>query len=382
MPHTIKRIFPILALSIFSSLLGVGIIAPLLPIYAENLGATGIWLGVIFAGFSISRIFVTPVAGRLSDRRGRKRLLAIGLFAFAVTSFGYIWANSVAGLFLVRFLQGAASGMILPIAQAYIGDIAPEGEEGKWMGYFNATFFTGFGIGPLMGGFLTEQLGMNAAFYAMGGLNLLAFLGVALFLPEISTRKKATDTDLSYKEIASSSIMRGLFSIRLGFATARGALATFLPILAVINLGLSPSLVGILLTVNVLGMSLLQIPSGVFADRFNRKAMVVLGSAIHLIAMVLIPTAGNFWQLLVLCAFLGIGGAVMMPAASALAVDEGKKFGMGMAMATFGMAMSIGMAIGPILAGVMADFLSVSSVFYFATAAVFAGAVAFSRFTR
>ena len=382
MPYAIKKVFPILGLSIFSSMLGVGIILPLLPIYAENLGATGIWLGVIFAGFSISRTIIMPVAGRLSDRRGRKLILGIGLFAFALTSLGYIWANDTASLFLIRFLQGIASGMILPIAQAYIGDIAPEGEEGKWMGYFNATFFTGFGFGPLMGGILTEHLGMNAAFYAMGGLNLLAFLGVALFLPEISTRKKATAANSSYKDIAASSTMRGLFSFRLGFALARGAFVTFLPILAGINLGLSPSLIGILLTVNILGMSLLQIPAGIIADRFSKRALVVLGCAIHLVALALIPAVGNFWQLLVLCVLLGIGGAIAMPAASVLVISQGRRFGMGVTMATFSVAMSAGLAIGPILAGVIADFLSISSVFYFATAMVLVGTVAFSRFTR
>jgi len=381
-PHVIKKVFPILGLSIFSSMLGVGIILPLLPIYAENLGATGVWLGIIFAGFSISRTIIMPVAGRLSDRRGRKLILGIGLLAFALTSLGYIWASNTASLFLVRFLQGIAAGMILPIAQAYIGDIAPEGEEGKWMGYFNATFFTGFGFGPLMGGILTEQLGMNAAFYAMGGLNLLAFLGVALFLPEISTREKATSPDSSYKDIAASSIMRGLFSFRLGFALARGAFSTFLPILAGINLGLSPSLIGILLTVNILGMSLLQIPAGIIADRFSGRALVVLGCAIHLVAMALIPAVGNFWQLFVLCVLLGIGGAIAMPAASVLAISQGRRFGMGVTMAAFNVAMSVGLAIGPILAGVMADFLSINSVFYFATAVVLVGTVAFSRFTR
>ena len=382
MPHVIKKVFPILGLSIFSSMLGVGIILPLLPIYAENLGATGVWLGIIFAGFSISRTIIMPVAGRLSDRRGRKLILGIGLFAFALTSLGYIWANDTASLFLIRFLQGIASGMILPIAQAYIGDIAPEGEEGKWMGYFNATFFTGFGFGPLMGGIVTEHLGMNAAFYAMGGLNLLAFLGVALFLPEISTRKKATAANSSYKDIAASSVMRGLFSFRLGFALARGAFVTFLPILAGINLGLGPSLIGILLTVNILGMALLQIPAGIIADRFNRRALIVLGCAIHLVALALIPAAGNFWQLFVLCVLLGIGGAIAMPAASVLVISQGRRFGMGVTMAAFSVAMSAGLAIGPILAGVMADFLSISTVFYFAAAVVLVGAVAFSRFTR
>jgi len=98
--------------------------------------------------------------------------------------------------------------------------------------------------------------------------------------------------------------------------------------------------------------------------------------------MALIPAVGNFWQLFVLCVLLGIGGAIAMPAASVLVISQGKRFGMGVAMAAFNVAMSVGLAVGPILGGVMADFLSISSVFYFATAVVLVGTVAFSRFTR
>lgn len=75
----IKRVFPILAISIFCCMLGSGIVVPLLPLYAESLGATGFWLGVIFAGFPISRALVTPFFGRLSDRSGRKPFISVGL---------------------------------------------------------------------------------------------------------------------------------------------------------------------------------------------------------------------------------------------------------------------------------------------------------------
>lgn len=171
----ISKVFPFLALSIFSSMLGAGIVVPLLPLYAESLGATGLWLGIIFAVFSISNAISTPFFGRLSDRSGRKMFLCVGLFLYGIISLGFVLATSVLQVALVRFLQGAAGGMVLPIAQAYIGDICPEGEEGKWMGYSNAAFFTGFGVGPLMGGGLAEEFGMNAAFLGMGDSIWLLF---------------------------------------------------------------------------------------------------------------------------------------------------------------------------------------------------------------
>jgi len=380
--HMIKKVFPILALSVFSSMLGVGIISPLLPLYAENLGATGIWLGIIFAGFSISRAILMPIIGRLSDRNGRKLFLCIGLLIYSIISLGYIWASNVSQLTLVRLIQGAAAGMIIPIAQAYIGDISPEGEEGKWMGYFNAAFFTGFGFGPLLGGMLTDHFGMTVAFSTMGGLNLLAFLIATLFLPEIRHRKMPAGPHPSFREMSTSGMVKGLFSFRLAFSLGRGSFATFLPILAGIYLGLSPALIGILLTVNILLMSLLQLYGGSIADRFNRRALVVVGSLTNLTYLALIPLGGNFWQLLAICALGGLGGAISMPAASALTVEEGRKFGMGSTIAVFTMAMSIGMAIGPLLSGVIADFVNIDSVFYFGAAMGLVGTTLFIWFTK
>jgi len=380
--HMIKKVFPVLALCVFSAMLGVGIIAPLLPLYAENLGATGIWLGVIFAGFFISRAIVTPIIGRLSDRSGRKLFLCTGLLIYSVISLGYIWAGDVLQLTVVRLIQGVAGGMIIPIAQAYIGDISPEGEEGKWMGYFNAAFFAGFGFGPLMGGALTDHFGMDVAFYSMGVLNLLALLVAALFLPEIRQGKTAVSPHPSFKKMGTSGIVKGLFSFRLSFALGRGAFTCFIPIFAAVYLNLSPTLIGILLAVNILLMALLQVYGGGIADRFNRRALVVSGSVINLIFLALIPLTNNFWQLLGLCALGGFGGAVSMPAASALTIEEGRKFGMGSTIAIFTMAMSIGMAVGPLVGGAIVDFLNIDSVFYFAAGIGLIGASLFAWFSR
>ena len=378
----IKQIFPILALSVFSSMLGVGIIAPLLPLYAENMGATGIWLGIIFAGFSISRAILMPIIGRLSDRNGRKLFICTGLLIYAIVSLGFIWADNVSQLTLVRLIQGAAAGMIIPIAQAYIGDISPEGEEGKWMGYFQAAFFTGFGFGPLMGGALTDHFGMTVAFSTMGGLNLVAFLVATLFLPEIRRKETSTSPHPSFKEMSTSGMVKGLFSFRLSFSFGRGAFSCFLPIFAAIYIGLSPTLIGVLLAVNILLMALLQVYSGNIADRFNRRALVILGSLINLAFLALIPLMYSFWQLLGVCVLGGLGGAISMPAASALIVDEGRKFGMGSTIAIITLAMSIGMAIGPLLGGVITDFVSINSVFYFAAGMGLIGTSLFIWFTK
>ena len=301
----------------------------------------------------------------------------------AAISLGYIWADSVWELTLIRLLHGFASAMIIPIAQAYIGDLSPQGEEGRWMGYFNAAFFTGFGFGPLLGGAVSHLLSADAAFGIMGGLNLAAFLLALLFLPDIRPIREAADSPRpSLLKMTRSRVMRGLVSFRMVYALGRSALMAFLPLFAASSLGLTEMEVGILLAAHILLVSTTQLFSGRVADAFNRRTLVVLGSLISLSFLALIPQMAGFWQLLVLSLFGALGAAISMPAASALTINEGKTYGMGSAVGVFTMAMSVGMAIGPLIGGAVADAWEVESVFYFASAAGLLGTGLFVWFTR
>ncbi len=378
----IKKVFPVLALVAFSSMLGDGIIAPMLPIYAEEMGATVAVIGVIFATFSISRAVLTPLAGWMSDRRGRKMFICVGLFIYAAVSLGYVWADDVSQIIIVRLVHGAASGMILPIAQAYIGDISPEGEEGRWMGYFNAAFFAGFGIGPLMGGILTDRFGMDVAFYTMGGINMAAFIGSVSSLPEVGRRKASASIRLSFKEMSASGMIKGLLVFRFAYSFGAGVLLAFLPIFVIEYLGLNPTLAGLLLTVNILLASLLQVYSGKVADRISRRSLVILGSFISVAFIGLIPVAHNFWQLFGVSVLGGVGGAVALPAAGALMVEEGRRYGMGSTVGIVFLGMSVGIITGSILGGKVSDSINIDSAFYLAALIGFIGANLFAYFTR
>jgi DHA1 family multidrug resistance protein-like MFS transporter len=378
----LKKTFPTLAASIFSAMLGVGLISPLLPLYAQDMGASGIELGLISAGYGICNALLTPVIGRLSDRKGRKVFLCIGLFLYSVISLGFIWASNPLQLILVRLIQGGSGAMILPVAMAYIGDLSPEGEEGKWMGYSNTAFFSGFGIGPLLGGALAERFGMNTAFYSMGGLCMLAFLVAVILIPESRPRKLEGESRPSFKEMSQSRIVRGLFSFRFVQAMGRGGLMTFLPIFAAAQAGLGTTLIGVLLAFNMLFMTALTAPVGRLADKFNRRTLVIIGNCLYLLSLALIPFARNFLYQMLLCLPRGLGSAISMSASSAMTVEEGRKFGMGSTMSILMMAMGLGMAVGPILGGVIADATDVNSVFYFVSATAVIGTGLFAWFTR
>ena len=90
-----KKIFGALFFSIFATVTGVGIVVPLLPVYAHNLGASGIYIALIFGSFSISRSAFLPYFGRLSDKKGRKPFIVAGLFSYSLISFAFLFADNV-----------------------------------------------------------------------------------------------------------------------------------------------------------------------------------------------------------------------------------------------------------------------------------------------
>ncbi len=174
----------------------------------------------------------------------------------------------------------------------------------------------------------------------------------------------------------------GLFSFRLTLTMGRSIFFIFLPILAANSLGLRPSQVGILLAVNILLMSLLGIPSGRIADRLNRRLLVVGGCLISSAFLMVVPLGNTFGLLLAIAVLGSVGNAIAIPAASALAVEQGRKYGMGSSIALFSMAFSIGMVVGPIAGGAIADFAGINSAFYFGVMITLVGTGLFTWFSR
>jgi len=138
-----KTVFGTLFFSIFATVTGVGIVVPLLPVYAHALGAGGLAIGMIFGAFSLTRTLFLPLFGQWSDRRGRKPFITIGFLAYGLISTAFMAAGGVGSLILIRGLQGAASAMLMPVIQAYVGDITPKGREGWVMGLFHMSLFIG-----------------------------------------------------------------------------------------------------------------------------------------------------------------------------------------------------------------------------------------------
>jgi MFS family permease len=375
-----KKAFVIIVSTMFVSMLGMGIVTPFLPIYADQLGASSLEVGLVQASFNIGIMTSLLFVGRMSDLFGRKIFLLSGLAIMTLASVAFIWAKSPSQLVIIRLFQGLGASAHLPIAQAYLGDITPEGGEGRWMGYFNAVLFSGIGMGPLVGGVLADAFSITTPFLVMAIANFVGLTATLIFLQEVP-RKVTPREHSSPLAPLKSRVMRGVFAYRMTTGLGTSSLMAFVPLFADINLGLSTSLIGLLLAIRT-PVSLLQSYTGRLADKYSRRMMVVAGACLAVISMALLPSVRHFWPLLFTYMFITMGQSVGMPASNAYVVEEGRTYGMGASMTMFMMAMQIGNGVGPIALGGLANALGLKSVFYSASVFMFLGLIVFLSLVR
>ncbi|MFH0966486.1 MAG: MFS transporter [Methanobacteriota archaeon] len=358
---TRNRIFFSLYSAVLTTMVGVGIVIPLLPKYVSNLGASGIWIGAIFSAFALSRAIFLPVFGKLSDRHGRRRLILIGLCTYSLISVIYILAGTVLEITVLRFLHGIASAMVLPIAIAYIGDIAPVGEEGRFVGSFTSSITLGLSLGPLIGGVISDLLNMNAVFLSMTALSLLAFITCLLFLPDIPLKpviKTPIRSIIQYKPL------RGPILYQMMYAFANGTFMVFVPIIA-INVGnLSASEVGMVILVSILSTTVFNQIFSRFADLFGRYYLIALGAGLIGGSLLIIPEFHGLFAYLICALLMGVGRGLSLPAMYALVTVAGRDVGQGSASGVVNTTLAVGLIISPLISGSIMDIDGISTVFY------------------
>ena len=359
-----RHLLIILLLSVFIALLGIGIIVPVMPVFAESLGAGGLTLGIIVAAFSLTRGFCQPIVGNLSDRWGRKGFLISGLFVYGLVGLIMPKATSLGALILVRALHGVGSAMIVPVAMAYVADLTPEGREGRAMGMLNIAIFAGIGSGPLIGGFCTDHWGMASAFYVMASLSFLAMLLIMAQMPASPPSSAKTGRSVgvikSLRTMLASHRTAGILLARLATMILMVPTMALLPLLMHQWFQATGMQIGMVIAARTLVNAVLQTPCGWLADRVDKVRFLLLGCLVISAVMCLVPLAGNFWVLLGLFVILGSGEAIIWPTLGALATEEGRHYGQGAMMGVFNLAMSGGVFIGAISAGFISDRLGLS----------------------
>ncbi len=364
----------------FVVFVGVGIVLPVLPSYAQGLGASATQVGLIFSGFSLSRTISAPIVGMIADKGDIKSFMLVGLLLYTLIALTYVFATSPEMLITIRIFHGIASAFILPVAMSYVALIAKKGQEGLYMGSFNMALFFGLGAGPLMGGIITQTMGVNAAFYSLSLLSFISGVLALLFIPSmrLPAREKA---GIRPGMITRYFPMAGLLIFRVMNALGRGSLMAFVPILG-LGMGLNLAQIGILISGNIFVAGALQRPFGKIVTRANTNRLIITGSLISGCALACLPLGWNFLSFLAIGTVMGIGGAIALPASSVLAMEYGKDLGMTSTMGIYEAARGVGMVAGPVLSGVVMDVSGIDNVFYVGGALIVMGTGLFVAFTR
>ena len=176
-----KSALTILFLTMFFIMLGFGIIIPHLAYYADNLGASPLQIGGLLAVYSAAQLVFAPMWGRLSDRKGRKPLILIGLVGNAAALILFGFSKTLIWAFTARALSGAWSAAVLPTVMAYVADVTTEKERGKGMALMGAAMGLGFILGPAIGAVLHQH---HTPFFLAGVLSLATFVFALILLPE------------------------------------------------------------------------------------------------------------------------------------------------------------------------------------------------------
>jgi MFS family permease len=377
--------FIVVWLALFVSMAGIAMVSPLLSVFAEEFGASGIWLGLAFSGFALSQVPLMPIVGRLSDRFGKRTFLWLGLLIYAIAAVGYFWAPGYKELVFFRIISGAGTAMVIPTAYAYVGELAPRGHEGRYMGLFNIAMIAGFGIGPMLGGIIHDSLGMDATFVSMGVLSIIGFFIALFFLPgrnPAPVEKKHSELSTPFTSMIKDNTMRGIIAVQFVLGLSAGTVLTFLGIFMTSRLETSLALVGVAMSIRYLQNGILAYPFGWLADRVNRVVLVNMGLLVMAAGTLSISWIGNFALLVGVFVIIGTFESMATPSINAITVDKGRVLGMGSVMGIINTASSVGLVIGSLAGGAIENSFGVEWVFRYAAAFAFAGIILFNVFMR
>lgn len=343
-------------ITIFVNIIGFGMIFPLLPFYARHFNAGEFTVGLLAASFAIAQFLFSPIWGRLSDRFGRKPVIAVALLGLAFSYLMFGLANSLFWLFITRILQGLFSGAAFPAAQAYVADVTSKDERIKGMGNLGASLSAGFIFGPGIGGILSA-VNLSFPFFAAAVLAFLNFVSVLMFLPE-SLNKKSEK--LSIKE--------GFFNIRHMHLGLKGNLGSFfilvflwsyglannevaVPLFGAEKLNLAPSTIGYFFSIQGFLAAIMQsVLIYKITHLFGEHKTAVLGLFLMAIGLFLIPFAKISLILLFFMIIMTLGSSMTRPTLATLVSKETKE-GQGTTMGIFSSFESLGRTLGPLLGG-------------------------------
>ena len=362
---------------------------PVLNPFAENLGTPEAFMGFVAAASTLPGVLISFPAGSLSDIVGRRKILLVSAIIFASAPFLYIFINSWWQLILVRFYHGFATAIFVPVARAALAEYYPS-RRGEKISTFTSATIVGRSIAPFLGGFILSLTLWNyrMVYLAVGLFGVLT-LAAGLILSRRVTDKpvRRSEKRRNVGKLEGFRMVLRNHSILIASVTeaaARyvyGALEFFLVGYLKNVAKMDPSLIGI-----IMGMQLILIPiinpfMGGLSDKVGRKIPIIGGLVLGGISILAIPYNIQFIPLLLISVTFGLCFSMIISSAPALVGDLADKESYGAAMGFLATIMDIGQMAGPIFTGFIMASFGYSGSFFSLGAVLIAVSVAFSIYT-
>ncbi|MEH7303315.1 MFS transporter [Neobacillus drentensis] len=343
-----KGALPILFVVMFLVMVGFGIIIPVLPFYAEEIGANPTELGLLMAVYSLMQLIFAPLWGQVSDRIGRKPVMMIGITGLALSFFIQAVSTELWMLFAARILGGILSSANMPTAMAYVADITTEENRGKGMGIVGAATGLGFVFGPAIGG-IFSKVSLSMPFYLASGSSLITLVLVFLLLKESTNKKSTVKRDSIWKAFNSS--VSVLFFVQLLISLSLSGLEATFAYFAAKRAGLESTQLGYIFMIMGFGSALVQGGLvGKLTKKYGESKVIQGGIIVSAIGFGLILLVHNFSTAAIFLTIFGLGNGVIRPSVSSL-ITKMSTAGHGSSTGLLSSFDSLGRIMGPPIGG-------------------------------
>jgi MFS family permease len=348
----------------FVTSFGAHVVAVNLPTYAEQVGVGLAVIGLLIAAYDFAEVVAKPVFGALADRQGMKRTMLAGIAVFTLASISYMWV-SPGLLIVVRFAQGVGAAALSAVSLALVGAYFTE-KRGRAYGIYNAIKGAGYVVSPIVGGAIVARSNFASIFLATAAVGVLAFL-VALPLPEPEKKPDEVfddDDDFSLRgfvAVFKEPILWPWYVVTVVNMFFVGILFGFLPV-RVHELSYGVLETGLLLSLAALSYLLVQPFAGMLADRFNAAATIRYGLVLAGACTILFPFV-NGALLVAVIILAGVGVGTVWTNTDTLISRLARQGRLGATMGAAGSFKEIGDMAGPLLIGVLSQWLGLPAGF-------------------
>jgi len=363
------RAFVALGVAELAYFTAVGVSLYALPLYVTGpIGGSESAAGLAFGAFAVSALALRPYVGRLADSGGRRPLLVGGALLAAVGLVATAYADHLALVVALRLLLGVAEAAFFVSAFAVLADLAPESRTGEAISYNSLGLYLGFAIGPPLGEALEHWAGFTAAWWGAGVLAALGGLIAAVAVPETGS-----EPDPSTAPVAL--IHRPAVPVSLAFFTSLVAVGGFLAFAALYaeQIELKQTSLPLLvygLIIVVCRVVFASLPDRVPSLQLGAAALMAIAAGIGLVALWREPAG-----MLTGISILAVGVAFCTPAFFSAIFATAAPSERGAAAGTASIFLDLGLGLGPILLGVLADAAGIPWAFGAAAAVALAGAI-------